>query len=78
MDTVRFDVAHPEIRNRDDAHDSSVNVHHPHTRINPRTLASRIPRQLVNPPRDLRDSPCLPHPQPATYPLVLCNYLLPA
>ena len=29
---------------------------YPHTRIPPHTLASRIPRQLINPPRDLRNT----------------------
>ena len=70
VDTAHLDGANPqirthprenEIRNRPryHAHDPSINVYHCHTHIDHRTLASCIPRQLVNPHRDLRNSPHL-------------------
>ena len=75
-DAAHLDVAHPqsgtprpcEIRNqRHYARDPPIDIP-PHTRIPPRTLASCIPRQLVNPPRDLRDLPPSPLPGDAPAP----------
>ena len=67
---ARLDVAHPqsrtrrpcsnEIRNgRHHTQHPPIDVH-PHPHIPPRNLASRLPRHLVKPPRDVRDPPSLP------------------